>query len=124
MKYSCTSCGEKPPAAAAAKGKSRSREASTSPTILGRNFASGPIPRTGYELCFSCFEEVGVDHAWANCVNGSFSTPQELSIARRSPPKEKGLLRHAFAERVWDIDSHCWKDLGARFFFVICIPVS
>ena len=128
--YSCTTCGEKPPtsagAAAAAKGKSRNREASPESTILGRNLASGPIPPSGYALCFSYFEKVGVDHAWASCVNGTFSTPQELSIARRSPPKEKGQLRHAYVERVWDTASHCWKDVGARFLFVTCteVPVS
>lgn len=128
IKYVCTTCGEKTPiaraahieaAAAAAKGKGRNREASTSPTrtILGRSLtssgSSSSTARAGYELCDRCFEEVGVDHAWASCVNGSFSTPRELTIARRSPPKQEGQLRHAFVEQAQG--PHGWIDLGARF---------
>ncbi|KAF8262631.1 hypothetical protein EI94DRAFT_1808526 [Lactarius quietus] len=102
-------------AAAAAKGKGRNREASTSPTILGRSLGSPgsssslPSARTGYELCVTCFERVGIVHSWSSCVRGSFSTEKELDIARRSPPKQEGLLRHAFVEQFWD--SHCWADL-------------
>ncbi|KAN0129825.1 hypothetical protein V8E53_012297 [Lactarius tabidus] len=123
IKYICTTCGGKTPtsraaliAAAEAKGKGgRNREASSSPTrtILGRSHSSSVsstlTARTGYELCTACFERVGVDHSWASCVSGYFSTEKELGIARRSQPKQKGLLRHAFVEKFWDL--HCWTDI-------------
>ncbi|KAF8262637.1 hypothetical protein EI94DRAFT_1788897 [Lactarius quietus] len=114
IKYICTTCGEKTPMSrAAAATAARSREASTSPTILGRSLGSPASPsssaRVGYELCAPCFERVGIDHSWSSCVSGSFSTEEELKKARRSPPKQKGLLRHAFMEQIWD--SHSWRDL-------------
>ena len=115
--------------AAEAKGKGRDRAASTgtSPTrtiLAGRghssSVSSSSTARAGYELCSACFEKVAVDHSWAFCVSGSFTTPKELGIARRSQPKKKGLLRHVFVEKFWDF--HCWTDLGARLFNVTCDP--
>jgi hypothetical protein len=127
IKYICTTCGGKTPtsraaliAAAGAKEKGgRNREASSSPTrtIVGRghrsSVSSSSTVRAGYELCTACFERVGIDHSWASCVSGYFSATSEIELgkARRSQPKQKGLLRHAFVEKFWDL--HCWTDLGA-----------
>ena len=131
FKYTCTTCGGKTPmtrvallAAAGAKRKGRDRAASigTSPTrtILGRghssSVSSSSTARAGYELCSACFGKDAIDHSWAFCVSGSFSTPKELAIARRSQPKQKGLLRHVFVEKFWDL--HSWTDLGSRSSYV------
>ena len=104
---------------------------STSPTqtVFGRSLGSqstlvpssssgslSPTRRVGYELCDLCFEKVGCDHALPGGVDSPSSptmppTPQELAIARRSAPKRKGELRHAFLFQVWGF--HGWQDIGA-----------
>ena len=137
IKYTCTTCGGKTPmsraaliATAEAKGKGRDRAASTgtSPTrtILGRGHSSSvsstSTARAGYELCSACFEKVAVDHSWAFCVPGSSSISKEKG--RRTQPKQTWLLRHVFVETFWDSDLHCWKDIGALSFYVICGPKS
>ena len=110
IKYVCTTC-----AAGDEKGNSRDAPASPTRTILGRRFSesSSSTVRAGYELCATCFERVGVDHSSASDMNGSSRTtptPKELKIARRSAPKRKGQLRHAFVEKFWD---HGWQAVGA-----------
>ena len=105
---------------------------STSPTqtIFGRSLgsqstlvpqsssgSSSSLTRTGYELCAMCFEKVGVDHSASGGVESPSSptfprTAQEISIARRTAPKQKGQLRHAFFEQVWGFNG--WQDVGAR----------
>ncbi|KAI9433566.1 hypothetical protein H4582DRAFT_1986710, partial [Lactarius indigo] len=123
IKYTCTTCGEKTPTsratviAEAAKGNSKSWEPSSpTQTILARSpwssGSSSSTTRAGYELCAACFEEVGADHSSPSSVKGSGSrklplTAQERGIARRSAPKTKGQLRHAFLERFWDLRG--WK---------------
>jgi hypothetical protein len=104
---------------------------STSPTqtIFGRSLGSqstlvpssssgslSPIRRVGYELCAVCFEKVGLDHALPGGMDSPSSptmqpTAQERSIARRSAPKRKGELRHAFLFQVWGFNG--WQDIGA-----------
>ncbi|KAH9072358.1 hypothetical protein EDB83DRAFT_220538 [Lactarius deliciosus] len=122
IKYTCTTCGEKTltsrATVIAAKGKGRSSEPS-SPTLTilaprspGSSGSSSSTIRTGYELCATCFEKVGADHSSASSVKVSCSrtlppTPQERAIARRSAPKRKGQLRHAFLERFCDLRG--WK---------------
>ncbi|KAH9000073.1 hypothetical protein EDB92DRAFT_1790048 [Lactarius akahatsu] len=122
IKYTCTTCGEKTLTSratlVAAKGKGRSSEPS-SPTLTilaprspGSSGSSSSTIRTGYELCATCFEKVGADHFSASSVKVSCSrtlppTPQERAIARRSAPKRKGQLRHAFLERFCDLRG--WK---------------
>jgi len=106
---------------------------STSPTqtIFGRSLGSqstlvpssssgslSPIRRVGYELCAVCFEKVGLIHALPGGMDSPSSptmqpTPQDLSIARRSAPKRKGELRHAFLFQVWGFNG--WQDIGAYF---------
>lgn len=135
IKYICTTCGEKTPtprstliaAAVAAEDseKGKGRESSNSPTqtVLARRFSesSSSTARVGYELCGTCFEQVGVDHSLASGINMNGSsrttpTPKELGIARRTPPKQDGKLRHAFVEQFW-YDNR-WEDVGARLLVV------
>ncbi|KAH8984040.1 hypothetical protein EDB92DRAFT_1951101 [Lactarius akahatsu] len=60
----------------------------------------------GYELCNMCFTKAGVDHSSVDRVDAPSSPPlpqisSELAIARRSVPKQKGQLRHAFVKQIW-----------------------
>ncbi|KAH9031321.1 hypothetical protein EDB85DRAFT_1959270, partial [Lactarius pseudohatsudake] len=121
IKYTCTTCGEKTLTSRAtliaAKGKGKSSEPSSpTQTILARSLgssgSSSSTVRAGYELCATCFEKVGADHSSPSSVKVSFSrtlppTSQERGIARRSAPKRKGQLRHAFLERFCDLRG--WK---------------
>lgn len=96
-------------------------------TIFGKSFgsqstlvpasssgSSSPTTRVGYELCHTCFEKVGCDHALPVSVDSPKSqpTPQELAIARRSAPKRKGDLRHAFLFQIWGAGFDGWQDVG------------
>lgn len=95
-------------------------------TIFGKSFgsqstlvppsssgSSSPTTRVGYELCHTCFEKVGCDHALPVSVDSPKlpPTPQELAIARRSAPK-KGNLRHAFLFQIWGAGFDGWQDVG------------
>jgi hypothetical protein len=78
--------------------------------------SSSPTTRVGYELCAVCFEKVGLDHALPGGLDSPSSptlppTPQELAIARRSAPKRKGELRHAFLFQIWGFNG--WQVIGA-----------
>lgn len=80
--------------------------------------SSSSTARAGYELCNMCFTKVGVVHSLMGGVDAPSSptlppTASELAIARRSEPKQKGQLRHAFVEQVWGF--HGWQAIGARF---------
>ncbi|CAL1714191.1 unnamed protein product [Somion occarium] len=67
----------------------------------------------GYELCFSCIESAGVIHALEMTLAPGSSpgsgdwppSPEDAELAlsqwRRSAPKRKGQLRHAYLEKVW-----------------------
>jgi hypothetical protein len=96
-------------------------------TIFGKSFgsqstlvpsspsgSSSPTTRVGYELCHTCFEKVGCDHALPVGVDSPKlpPTPQELAIARRSAPKRKGELRHAFLFQIWGAGFDGWQDVG------------
>jgi hypothetical protein len=96
-------------------------------TIFGKSFgsqstlvpssssgSSSPTTRVGYELCHNCFEKVGCDHALPVSVDSPKlpPTPQELAIARRSAPKRKGELRHAFLFQIWGAGFDGWQDVG------------
>jgi hypothetical protein len=115
---------------------------STSPTqtVLGRSVgsqstlvpssssgSSSSTARAGYELCNMCFTKVGVDHSLVGGVDAPSSptlpqTASELAKARRSAPKQKGQLRHAFVEQVWGF--HGWQVIGARTLVVTRACVS
>ncbi|KAF8493233.1 hypothetical protein F5888DRAFT_1806331 [Russula emetica] len=75
--------------------------------------SSTPTTRVGYELCHTCFEKVGRDHALPVSVDSPKlpPTPQELAIARRSAPKRKGDLRHAFLFQIWGAGFDGWQDV-------------
>ncbi|EGN92266.1 hypothetical protein SERLA73DRAFT_191383 [Serpula lacrymans var. lacrymans S7.3] len=71
---------------------------------------------TGYELCSGCIESAGIIHALRGSLppgeNLSPSSPEDarvLSQWRRSAPKQKGQLRHAYVEKVWG--SWGWEDV-------------
>jgi hypothetical protein len=79
--------------------------------------SSSSLTRVGYELCAECFGKFGFDHSLSSGVESPSSptfpqTAQELAIARRSAPRRKGQLRHAFLAQVWE--SNGWQDVGAR----------
>jgi hypothetical protein len=83
--------------------------------------SSSPTTRVGYELCAMCFEKVGLDHTLPGGMDSpTLPTPQELAIARRSAPKRKGDLRHAFLFQMWGFDG--WQDVGNCL--SSCIPCS
>lgn len=78
---------------------------------------------SGYELCSGCIESAGVNHALELSLapgistgrgNSSPSSPEDaqraLSQRRRSAPKQKGQLRHAYVEKVWA--HRGWEDVG------------
>lgn len=76
----------------------------------------------GYELCFNCIESAGVFHALeatlepgSSPVHGEWPPPSPehaaaMSQWRRSAPKKKGQLRHAYLEKVWG--PRGWDDVG------------
>ncbi|KZP21090.1 hypothetical protein FIBSPDRAFT_861001 [Athelia psychrophila] len=81
-----------------------------------------PSVENGYELCSGCIESAGVNHALeANLApgvptgrgNDSPSSPEDAQRAssqwRRSAPKQKGQLRHAYLEKVWA--HRGWEDV-------------
>jgi hypothetical protein len=79
-------------------------------------------PDGGYELCPSCMESAGVNHALevsfaptnSPRVGSSPSSPEDaqraLSQWRRRAPKQKGHLRHGYVEKLWGC--HGWEDVG------------
>ncbi|KAI0272304.1 hypothetical protein BC834DRAFT_817427 [Gloeopeniophorella convolvens] len=76
--------------------------------------SSSSFTLVGYELCSMCLPKVGISHSVSNGLDSPSSpttppTAQELAVARRSAPKRKGQLRHAFKEMVWGPDG--WQDL-------------
>lgn len=81
---------------------------------------------SGYELCSGCIESAGVNHALEVSLapstspgrgNSSPSSPEDaqraLSQWRRSAPKQKGQLRHAYLEKVWA--HRGWEDVGRYY---------
>ncbi|EIW79145.1 hypothetical protein CONPUDRAFT_145278 [Coniophora puteana RWD-64-598 SS2] len=63
---------------------------------------------SGYELCSGCLEAAGVIHGLqmsqaqnGDILNGSPTSPQDLSQWRRTAPRQKGQFRHAYIEMVW-----------------------
>ncbi|KAH7913852.1 hypothetical protein BJ138DRAFT_1145144 [Hygrophoropsis aurantiaca] len=94
---------------------------SSSPTYHSNGQAGYPhLPsEIGYELCSGCVESAGVIHALCvnqasadrhNNSNNSPSSPEDvMSQWRRSAPKQKGQLRHAYFEKVWGHNG--WEDV-------------
>lgn len=73
-------------------------------------------PDLGYELCPSCLESAGVHHALEKSLDpGSSPSPASpehaLSAWRRTAPKQKGKLRHAYMEKSWGWEG--WQDVRA-----------
>lgn len=75
----------------------------------------------GYELCAMCIELVGVTHAieagleHASSPVTSPSSPEDAQRAlqwRRSAPRQKGRIRHAYQEKMWGHSG--WEDVGEQ----------
>ncbi|KAL4078724.1 hypothetical protein V8B97DRAFT_1933072 [Scleroderma yunnanense] len=71
---------------------------------------------SGYELCSGCIESAGIYHALRESTErtdniGLQPTSPEaaLSLWRRSAPRHKGQLRHAYFEKVWS--PRGWEDV-------------
>jgi hypothetical protein len=73
----------------------------------------------GYELCSNCIQFMGISHAIEGTVapseNSHMYPPSPdnnsaISLMRRSAPKRKGLIRHAYLEKMWA--GNCWKEVG------------
>ena len=127
--YTHPSCCNVNPCSSHSKPLPALPSSSPTRTIFGRNLgsqstlvassssgSSSPTTRVGYELCFTCFGKVGLDHALPGGMDSPSSptmppTAQEMAIARRSAPKRKGELRHAFLFQVWGFNG--WQDVGA-----------
>ena len=78
-------------------------------------------PDPGYELCPGCLESAGVHHALEKSLDpGSSPSPASpehaLSAWRRTAPKQKGKLRHAYVEKSWGWGG--WQDV--RAYRIIC----
>lgn len=81
-----------------------------------------PHEGLGYELCATCIESAGVTHAIeAGLAPGSSpvaphaspTSPEDAQRAlqwRRSAPRHKGQLRHAYQEKIWGHTG--WEDVG------------
>ena len=77
----------------------------------------------GYELCPSCLESAGVHHALEKSLDpGSSPSPASpehaLSAWRRTAPKQKGKLRHAYVEKSWGWGG--WQDVRT-YLVIYCI---
>jgi hypothetical protein len=93
-------------------------------TALGVNIASGrstASQEAGYELCYACFQSVGVVHALESCIApGSSPIPgewppspedrQRAFSAWKRTASVKGQLRHAYIEKIWGPSG--WADVG------------
>jgi hypothetical protein len=88
------------------------------PTLSVPSYSSS----VGYELCYGCIESAGVTHAIEaglalgaspTVPNMSPSSPEDAQRAlqwRRSAPRQKGQLRHAYQEKIWGHTG--WEDVG------------
>ncbi|TFY76515.1 hypothetical protein EWM64_g7495 [Hericium alpestre] len=82
-----------------------------------RSASSSSTHSPGYELCSVCIQKSGVDHSlslslWDGTLRrdqDSLPSPEEISARRRSAPKQKGQLRHAYCEKIWGFSG--WEDI-------------
>lgn len=89
--------------------------------IPGTRSRSEGIDETGYELCGNCIQSVGVNHALESLMDPGSSpspgdwppSPEEALQLRRTAPKKKGQLRHAYLEKIWGLRG--WDDVGQSF---------
>ncbi|KAI6149401.1 hypothetical protein BKA82DRAFT_128177 [Pisolithus tinctorius] len=90
----------------------------TSPTLYSSQGSNSRlIPETtGYELCSGCIESAGIYHALQESTQRmddlrlQRSSPEDaLSLWRRSAPRQKGQMRHAYFEKVWG--PRGWEDV-------------
>ncbi|KAK2463608.1 hypothetical protein APHAL10511_004359 [Amanita phalloides] len=133
IRYVCSTCGPKPPAGTASHSypppplrhpfTSSSRTLVASSSSLPNNNRDRPLPplpsNNGYELCAECVQSYGIYHAVeggrdpesppiSGGSTSSFMELQHSSVFHRSAP-QKGKLRHAFREQMWE--GNKWIDL-------------
>lgn len=142
IRYVCSTCKEKPPRIReeleSLTGKKLYDLPSYPPSSAGANLrAESSHSRRynnmsklslqdgrsdpGYELCPSCLESAGVHHALEKSLDpGSSPSPsspeQALSAWRRTAPRQKGKLRHAYVEKSWGWGG--WQDV--RAYLIVC----
>lgn len=136
IRYVCSTCKEKRPGTReeleSLTWKSRSHDPFSYPPLSSRTNLKAESSRTagfkgtpklclpggqrdpGYELCPSCLESAGVHHALEKSLDpGSSPSPASpehaLSAWRRTAPKQKGKLRHAYVEKSWGWGG--WQDV-------------
>lgn len=92
----------------------------STPTLHG-SVSRSVCEDVGYELCSGCIENAGIYHALQESTErmdniGLEPTSAEaaLSLWRRSAPRHKGQLRHAYFEKVWG--PRGWEDVGKNPF--------
>lgn len=86
--------------------------------IPGARSRSDGSEEPGFELCSNCIQSVGVIHALESIVDPGSSpgpgdwphSPEEALQLRRTAPKRKGQLRHAYTEKIWG--ARGWDDVG------------
>lgn len=92
---------------------------SSNPSFNSGQSGSSASFSEGYELCAMCIELVGVTHAieagleHTSSPVTSPSSPEDAQRAlqwRRSAPRQKGRIRHAYQEKMWGHTG--WEDVG------------
>lgn len=90
----------------------------TSPTLYSSQVSKSRcvLGTTGYELCSGCIESAGIYHALQESTERmddsrlQRNSPEDaLSLWRRSAPRQKGQMRHAYFEKVWG--PRGWEDV-------------
>jgi hypothetical protein len=145
IRYVCSTCKEKRPRTReeleSLTGKGKLCDPFSYPPLSSRTNLKAESSRTGgfkdtpklcvpdgqrdpgYELCPSCLESAGVHHALEKSLDpGSSPSPASpehaLSAWRRTAPKQKGELRHAYVEKSWGWGG--WQDVRTyRISYVI-----
>jgi hypothetical protein len=95
----------------------------SSVTMIAQSDQSGSgSHHGGFELCRDCITSAGLNHALDFSLSPSSSprgltspsSPEDtqwaLSERRRTAPKEKGKVRHAYMEKLWGLNG--WEDVG------------
>lgn len=147
IRYVCSTCKEKRPRTReeleSLTGKGKLCDPFSYPPLSSRTNLNAESSRTGrfrdtpklclpdgksdpgYELCPSCLESAGVHHALEKSLDpGSSPSPASpehaLSAWRRTAPKQKGKLRHAYVEKSWGWEG--WQDVRTCHIIYLIYP--
>ena len=149
IRYVCSTCKEKKPRTRkeleSLIGKSKFCDQFSYPPSSGRTNPKaessstgrfGDTPKLclpdgqrdpGYELCPGCLESAGVHHALEKSLDpGSSPSPASpehaLSAWRRTAPKQKGKLRHAYVEKSWGWGG--WQDVRTYHHVIYSVDIG